>query len=147
MHRPAHAEPSASAVGTCEPDRLILTLKNRAGSSTMGPAPWFEFRGPEIFGPSETRALARFENGAWQYANEAWLQIECRTILSVLFTDHAHKRGPVIGPRPTFRIRDGYAFAGRECIAKLNTTGTWTRTLTKDVWRTLRIEPGKVVMH
>jgi hypothetical protein len=69
--------------------------------------------------------------------------LECRAILSIYFVDVNRRPWNVVGPRAVLCIRDRYAFAGRQRIAKLSPDQGVSKPLNAfEEWPVLRIVPS-----
>ena len=121
---------------------LFLRFKSSSASWTIGPAESLELRGAALFFGDGTEPVARFE-GAWTLDGKRCPYVECRSMLSIQFEDHAGRIGPVIALRTAFYLRGAYAFAGRERIAKLDPlAGMWHHTGTQSQWPRMRVRPA-----
>ncbi len=118
---------------------LQLSFKRPGKSSRLDPAVAIEFRGGELF-VGGTANIARYAAGQWVYASERWDYLECTTRVLLRFQDLSGRAGPLVGPRQSIRVRDRFAFAGRERVATLNPlTGLWQVHGTKEMWPLLRV--------
>jgi hypothetical protein len=119
---------------------LWLTLKTSNASSTIGPADSIELRGGEIFLSGHAEAVARYRSGNWVHMGQRFAEVECRAVIWIEFEDGAGRIGPRVGPRPVFRVRSRYAFAGRERVASLSVpVGNWIRAGANDTWPVVRL--------
>jgi hypothetical protein len=118
---------------------LFLKFKSSNSSRTIGPADSIELRGTELWFPSCSDPIARYQSG-WILGGERYNYVECRAMLSIQFEDSTGGIGPVIGLRTAFYLRGLYAFAGRERVAKLDPlAGAWFRADTQASWPRMRI--------
>jgi hypothetical protein len=126
---------------------LFLRLQSAHVSWTIGPAESIQLRGAELLFQGRAEPVAQYR-GAWVVEGKRCTYVECRSMLSIQFEDHAGRIGPIIGLRTSFFLRGPYAFAGRERIGKLNPlSGTWLSTTTQEHWPCIRITPGPLIRH
>jgi hypothetical protein len=118
---------------------LLVTFKASNATYTVGPAEAVEFRGADVFVFDPVEPLATYRSGFWIYRGFSCATLECRGFVSVEFVDQAGNGGPQVGPRPSMRVKDRYAFAGRERLATLSLrTGEWFRP-SREAWAVMRV--------
>ena len=121
---------------------LRLTFKALGRSRSLESPEGIELRGSELFSAGSTTSRARYSLGYWLFANERWPSAECDSHVVIRFEDSNGDVGPVIGPRPSMRIRDRFLFAGRERIATLlPEESRWRVVGGHQSWPILKIQP------
>jgi hypothetical protein len=98
---------------------LFLSFRGLGRSSSLGPVESIEFRGGAIFTEGDATARAHYMAGQWVFADRRWPYAECKAWLLLQFADYHGQMGPLVGPRPSMRLRDRFIFAGRERVATL----------------------------
>lgn len=119
---------------------LLLAFKRPGDNRFLGPTAAIEFHGGELYLVDGSAPIARYSMGQWLYAGEKWSYLESSSRILIRLEGPGGQSGPVIGPRPSMRLRDRFVFGGRERVATLIPhTACWQVVRTRESWPILRV--------
>src|ERR1700744_2150701 len=111
LHETGSATAQLTVVPTCRKDNrgdvpmFKLVLNDGRCRPAFLDVEWLEFRGGQLWLPSDPWPVMRYEAGGWTYRGKQWPQLECRAMLYVRLESLAGPPGLRIGPRPSFTLR------------------------------------------